>query len=455
MQGGKKMRASKMFKKITSFALVAAIVAPMAVSTPANVDAAKKMKLSKSSFLLATGQKKTVSVKNASKKAKFTWKTSSKKVVAIKAKKAKATLTAKGAGTARISCVVKVGKKKTTVSGLTVKVRQTVKTATMDSKIDNLKINGQATLKVAINNNASGSTTNQTIKWSTSNAKVAIVKKSNVNSAKVTGKGEGTATITAIVAPNSKTDKKVLTCTVKVAGVEKATPTPTAKTSPTPTPFPKGIIYKQRNDVTRWYEPATAATSENGHAHDGYKNNNFAIWMVGFFDNKYSSNEDEWNTTYGPDLTNVFNAQYTGTKDANGKEKGHDYRGEKLNIKGEFSYDGTAQKTILLQINYTKPDDYPIMHKWEKGASTWKGEGPQKNLGLTGNCGSEALDPGKTGKVDVTFTIPESAVNGDKDDKTGENFGIYIYFPNRPGGALAYRKDNTFHFKNFIISEAK
>jgi len=447
------MRSGKMFKKITSFALVAAMVAPLVFSTSANVDAAKKMKLSKSSFYLATGQSKSVSVKNASKKAKFTWKSSSKKILAVKGKKAKATLTAKAAGTAKVSCVVKVGKKKTTVSGLTVKVRQTVKTAVMqDSKSKactslDLKVNEQATLKAAINNNASGSTTNQTVKWSSSNSKVVSVKKSNINSAKITGKGEGKATITAIVAPNSKTDKKTVTCSVTVDGV-KETPKPTPTAKPTPTPFPKGVIYKQRYNVTRWYEPATAATSSNGHAHDGYKNNNFAIWMVGFFDNPYSTNEEDINTTYGPDLTNAFNAQYQG-------ETGHDYRGEELNIKGEFSYEGTAQKTILLQINYTKPDDYPIMHKWEKGASTWKGEAPQKALGLTGPCGDEELAPNKTGKVDVTFTVPKDAQNGDKDEATGKNFGIYVYFPNRPGGALAYRKDNTFHFKNFSITEAK
>ena len=75
-----------------------------------------------------------------------------------------------------------------------------------------------------------------------------------------------------------------------------------------------------------------------------------------------------------------------------------------------------------------------------------------KELGIKGNNGSEELAPNKDASLNINFTIPKDAVNGDKDDETGTNFGIYLYFPNKPGGALAYKKDNTFHFKNFSIT---
>lgn len=441
------MRSSKMFKAITSFALVAAMVAPAVAVSPATADAAAKF--SAKSALLATGQTKSISVKGAAKKSKFTWKSSNKKVATIKkGKGSKATVTAKAAGTAKITCAVKKGKKKSTVSGLTIKVRQKITSFAMQDKnskactSQTIKINEKFELKGAINNNASGSTTNQTVTWSSSDSKIAKVSKKNTNTATVTGVAAGTATITAKVAPKSKTESKTVTCKITVSK-EAVTPDPGDNPTPgkaTPTPFPAGTIYRQRHDVTRWYDPATAAQSANKHAHDGYKNNTFAIWMVGFFDNEYSTNESEY-MAYGPDLMKVTNAQY----------KEHDFRGTPLNVKGTFSYEGSAQKTILFQINYTKPSDYPILWKWEKGASKAPNE-YAKELGIKGNNGSEELAPNKDASLNINFTIPKDAINGDKDDETGMNFGIYLYFPNKPGGALAYKKDNTFHFKNFSIT---
>ena len=442
------MRSSKMFKTITSFALVAAMVAPTMVS-PATADAAKKPSFSTKSVKLATGASKKVSVKNGAKKAKYSWKSSSK-CVSIKAKKKNATITAKSAGTAKITCVVKKGKRSTTVSGLTVKTYQAVKTFTMQDSSSKacssttLAPGSKTVLKAAINNNAAGSTTNQKITWSSNNTKIAKVTKKNVNSATVTAVANGTATITAKEANSGKT----VTCTVKVEGKSTGT-TNTAKATEAPksTPLPKGVIYQQKYDVTRWYDGATASQSENKHAHDGYNYNSFAIWMIGFFDNKYSTNEKEY-MAYGPDLTKVKNAEFT-------SDKGQDFRGYKpIHLTGEFSYDGTNQKTILLQINYTKPSDYPIIWKWEKGASkTGTGKKYVDELSInTDKNGSEALDAKTTAKVDVKFTIPKDAVNGDVDEETGQNFGIYLYFPNKPGGALIYNDSNTFHFKNFKMT---
>ncbi len=433
------MRSSKMFKSVASLVLVMAMVAPTVAATPSSTaKAAKKMSFNASSVLLTTGSTKSVKIKNATKGAKFSWKSSSKKVATVKAnakKKGTATVKAVKAGTAKITCVVKKGKKKSTVNGLTIKVRQKVTACAMQDSTSkamtsaSLRPGETLVLKAAINNNAAGSTTNQTVKWTSSNAKVAKVKKKNTNQATVTAMGEGEATITAVVAPNSKTDKKTITCTIKVAGKPVPTATPKATEKPKETAAPTqtpGIVYNQKYEVTRWYNEGT----NQGHAYDGYKNNSFAIWMVGFFDNQYSTKEDDL-MAYGPDLTR--------------------YRGIPLTMTGQFMYEGTAQKTILLQVNYTKPVDYPIMWKWEAGASKAANE-YAKGLSISGINGSEAAGPDEWHDVKVTFTVPKDAVNGDKDEATGKNFGIYTYFPNKPGGALAYVKSNTFHFKNFKIT---
>ena len=438
-----------MFKSIASFALVAAMVAPTLVTTPVSVDAAKKMSLSAKSALLPTGTTKVVSVKKATKGSKYSWKSSNKKVATVKGKKKKATITAVSAGKSKISCTVKKGKKKTVVSGLTVKVRQTVKAFAMQDTSN--KAVSQATIKVgettilkgAINNNAAGSTTNQTVKWASSDSKIVKVSKKSVNTANVKGLKEGTATITATVAYKSKTDKKVATCKVKVSGTAAANTSNAnqndsktdAKAEPTPWVYEKGTLYKQHFNVTRWYDPDTTgkAVGGNGHTHDGYKNNSFAVWMVGFYDNKYSTNEKEYNDgIYGPGLKN--------------------YKGKELSISGQFKYDGADRKTVLLQINYTSPMDYPIMWKWEKGAS--KAKNPQaESLKISGG-GSEAAKAGEWHDVNIPkFVIPTDAKNGDTDPSTGEAYDFYIYFPNQPGGELQYTKDNTFHFKNFKIAQ--
>lgn len=444
MQGGRKMKSSKMFKSVASFTLVAAMVAPTLVTAPVSVDAAKAMSLSAKSALLPVGSTKSVSVKNAPKKSKFTWKSSNKKVAKVSGKTKKATVKAVGAGTAKISCIVKKGKSKKTVSGLTVKVRQKITSFAMQDKsskaISSAEINvgDKLQLKGAINNNAAGSTINQTVKWTSSDTKVAKVAKKGYNKATVTGLSAGSATITAVVAPNAAAEKKTAQCVVKVKGSQssndkknEATPAPTPK-------YGKDILYKQTYDVTRWYNPDTTGAI-NGHKHDGYKNNNFAIWMVGFYDNKYSTNESDL-MAYGP---NIMDCEVQG-------QSKKDFRDTPLTLTGEFSYEGTKQKTVLLQVNYTSPSDYPILWKWEKGASKSANE-YAKELKISGVNGSENLDPGQTGKVNVTFTVPKNALNGDKDPETGKNYGLYLYFPNKPGGALAYVKDNTFHFKNFLL----
>lgn len=454
MQGGNEMKASKMFKSIASSVLVMAMVVPMLASAPASTtQAAKKMSLSAKSTLLTVGSTKSVSVKNFAKGSKFTWKSSTKSVATVSGKKKTATVTAKAAGKAKISCIVKKGKKKTTVSGFTVKVRQKISSFTMQDASKksaltaNIRPNEKMVLVGAINNNAKGSTSNQTVTWTSSNSKIVSVKKKNINSVTITGLSDGTATITATVAGKAS-DKKSVVCTVKVSGpalpteapkkeptkAPTATPKTNIKATATPWKYPKeSTIYDQHYNVTRWYDAGTA----NGHKHDGYKNNTFAIWMVGFFDNQYSTNDEGFNDTAGPELD--------------------DYKTKELHVKGTFSYEGTTQKTILFQINYTSPSDYPILWKWENNASKAGKTPDQTELNVKSNkssaYGDEAAAPNKEYDLDLNFTIPSTAKNGDKDDATGKNFGIYLYFPNKPGGALAFVKDNTFHFKNFLIEK--
>lgn len=478
MQGGNEMKASKMFKSIASSVLVMAMVVPMLASAPATTtQAAKKMAFNTKSALLTVGSTKSVKVKNFAKGSKFTWKTSSSKVATVAAKKSKATITAKGAGNARISCVVKKGKKKTTVSGLTIKVRQKVTSFTIQDTgsksvtSTDLKTGEKMVLKGAINNNASGSTTNQTVTWSSSDKTIAKVKKKNINQATVTALKAGTVTITATVAYKSKTDKKTASCSIKVTGStvpdpddKKATAKPTAKATTKPTATPNkadatctpwkysdpDVIYQQHYDeITRWYDAHEAKNSPNGHKHDGYKNNSFAIWMVGFFDNEFSTNEAEHNGTSGPDLQDY-------------KQGGKDP--SKLRVSGEFKYDGDNQKQVLFQINITSPAKYPIMYRWTQGGSTLTNPdisndkaslmNHSSNLKSGGKYGDEEAKAGEWHKLDLSFSIPSGSKNGDTDEK-GNPYGFYTYFPNQPAKALIYNKSNTFHFRDFLIKKDK
>ncbi len=63
----------------------------------------------------------------------------------------------------------------------------------------------------------------------------------------------------------------------------------------------------------------------------------------------YSTDEFEYNKSKTILLDNWI--------DCNGESL--DLRGKTIRLTGEFMYEGTNQKTILLQIGYTKPVDYP------------------------------------------------------------------------------------------------
>lgn len=412
------MKLSKKFKSVASIALAAVLAVPV-VAAPSNADAAKKMSFTKKSLSIETGTSKTVKVKNCKKNAKSKWSSSKKTVATVTKNKAKAnvaTVKGVGAGNATITC--KVGKKS---AKLTVKVKNKVNSVAI-SGANEVKAGAKITLTAKINGNTTAAyAANQSVKWTSDDSKIAKVSKKNINTATVSGVKAGSTNIKCTVGGKTASIK------ITVSGTSANKGGSSSKDNPVPT-YPPGYVYKQRSKmVTRWYNPG----NQNGHPHDGYKNNDFAIWMVGFFDNDYDSTNDEVlnKGIYGPALD--------------------DYKGKALTIKGQFMYEGRDQKTVLLQINYTSPAEYPIVWKWEKGADK-QPNNFAAGLKMKGVNGSPEANHGVWYDVNATFTIPTDAKNGDKDEN-GKPYGIYMYFPNKPNNQLLYTSDNTFHFRNFEI----
>lgn len=427
------MRSTKLFKTVASFALVAAMVAPLLLSSAPTADAAMKFSVKKAN--LAVGQTKKVKIKGFKKGSSARWLTTSSKIASVKGNGKKATITGVGGGTAKITC--RVGT--TTIGGLTVKVHVKVNSLSLSGSSSSVDPGKSITVEAKINGkNDKATIANQSITWKANNANVKV-KKSGSNKAKVTGVKSGDATITATC------DGKTATFKVKVTGSSSSSSKTDSgsKTNAKPKATPwtysdKSIVYKQHYDVTRWYNPDTTGAI-NGHKHDGYKNNNFAIWMVGFFDNKYSTNEEGLNDTYGPNLQEL------------GTGSGSSRKYPELSVSGTFWYEGTKQKTILFQINYTSPTDYPILRKWQDNVKATDNNAISE-LNIKGTTGSNIPNPKEKESFSLKFTIPGNAKNGDKDEK-GRPYGFYVYFPNKPGGALAYVKDNTFHFTDFLIKK--
>lgn len=100
------MKRSRKLSAALALMLTVAVIAPAGNE---GVDAAKAPKLSKTKLVMTVGSSKTISVKNYSKKV--TWKTSKASVAKIKASKKSCKITAKKKGTAKVTAVIKVGKK--------------------------------------------------------------------------------------------------------------------------------------------------------------------------------------------------------------------------------------------------------------------------------------------------------------------------------------------------------
>lgn len=166
-------------------------------------EAAGKVALSSSKASVAVGASKTISLRNASGKVKWIISKKSKRVASIKVNGASVKITGKKAGTATITA--KVGKK-------SYKCKLTVKNAPKISKSSICLTKGSSY-------GLTVSGTSSSPKWSTSNKKVASIKKISARKYSVRAVSAGKAIIKARV--NGKT----LQCTVTVKNSTKVTET--------------------------------------------------------------------------------------------------------------------------------------------------------------------------------------------------------------------------------------
>lgn len=162
-------------------------------------EAAGKVSLSSRKTSVAVGGSKTISLKNARGKVK--WSVAKKSVASIKANGASVKVKGKKAGTTTITA--KVGKK-------SYKCKLTVKNAPKISK-SSISLTKGESYDLTVTGTSSSP------KWSTSNKKVATIKKVSARKYRVTAKSSGTATIKA------KVNGKTLKCKVSVPKSSSAT----------------------------------------------------------------------------------------------------------------------------------------------------------------------------------------------------------------------------------------
>ena len=166
-------------------------------------EAAGKVALSSSKASVAVGASKTISLRNASGKVKWIISKKSKRVASIKVNGASVKITGKKAGTATITA--KVGKK-------SYKCKLTVKNAPKISK-SSISLTKGSSYGLTV------SGTSSSPKWSTSNKKVASIKKISARKYSVRAVSAGKAIIKA------KVNGKTLQCTVTVKNGTKETET--------------------------------------------------------------------------------------------------------------------------------------------------------------------------------------------------------------------------------------
>lgn len=169
------------------------------------------VKLNKASVSINKGKtytlKATISPKSASNKS-LTWKTSNKKVATVSSK---GVVKAVGKGTASITATANDGSGKKAVCKVTVKVNIPVSSIKLNKTTAELVEGNSVDLNATV---APSNATNKSVKWSTSNAKVATVSsKGNVKAV-----GVGTANIT-VAATDGSGKKAVCKVTVKAKPV--------------------------------------------------------------------------------------------------------------------------------------------------------------------------------------------------------------------------------------------
>ena len=162
-------------------------------------EAAGKVVLSSRKTSVAVGGSKTISLKNARGKVK--WSVAKKSVASIKANGASVKVKGKKAGTTTITA--KIGKK-------AFRCKLTVKNAPKISK-------SSISLTKGNSYDLTVTGTSSSPKWSTSNKKVATIKKVSARKYRVTAKSSGSATIKA------KVNGKTLKCKVSVPKSSSAT----------------------------------------------------------------------------------------------------------------------------------------------------------------------------------------------------------------------------------------
>lgn len=190
----------KGFKKLAvcSMAIMLGLGSPIGNSVMSDLgyavtaEAAGKVALSSSKASVAVGGSKTISLRNASGNVK--WSVAKKSVASISSNGSSVKVTGKKAGTTTITA--KVGKK-------SYKCKFTVKNAPKISK-SSISLEKGKSYDLTVTGTASAP------KWSTSNKKVATIKRVSARKYRVVAKSSGTATVKA------KVNGKTLSCKVSV-----------------------------------------------------------------------------------------------------------------------------------------------------------------------------------------------------------------------------------------------
>ncbi len=160
----------------------------------------------------------TASPSNATNKS-VTWQSSNTKVVTVNSS---GKLTAVGNGSATITATAKDGSKKTATCKVTVKIPTVVKVNSVSLNYTDVRLSSKGqTLQLTATVSPSNAS-NKSVKWTSSNTKVATVS----SSGKVTAVANGNTTITATAADGSG-KKDICAVTVNIPKPADPTPTPT------------------------------------------------------------------------------------------------------------------------------------------------------------------------------------------------------------------------------------
>ena len=221
-------------------------------------EAAGKVALSSSKASVAVGGSKTISLRNA--KGKVKWSVAKKSVASIKANGASVKVKGKKAGTTTITA--KVGKK-------SYKCKFTVKNAPKISK-SSISLTKGKSYDLSVTGTASAP------KWSTSNKKVATIKKVSARKYRVTAKSSGSATIKA------KVNGKTLSCKVTVPKSSSATQTAPIKYPSTSHSSANGKTLSSDKCLlpNGMFDPTKVKQKKNGY---GYQVGNI-VYSMNFYD---------------------------------------------------------------------------------------------------------------------------------------------------------------------------